>query len=497
MHRVTTPVAVREHVDASVEVDAARPAHVVTHASTHVPPQPPSSDAATRAPQTPHKPHTPQTKRSAAPIAHIALLGTGTVGRAVLERLQHWRETGFALGIELAYVANSRQAWSLDTSSRDTAPPGFTHATPQSASPPGRGVGERAGGAAKHPCATWINPSIPQSGSSAATTLQSLETINHRPGTSHANNASIPSILDPAHDLQGHPLQKVEGDCGADASNPFAHLEEHGALRILIDATPSAQVAARHADWLSQGIHVVTACKLARGTSLAQWRAIEDAQRHGHAQYGDAATVGAGLPILRMIRELQAGGDRIHSIAGVLSGSLAWLFNQYDGMRPFSALVRQARAAGYTEPDPREDLSGEDVRRKLLILARAAGVPLESSEVRVESLVPSALALLSTADVDRGLELLDAPLRARFAAAWKAGEVLRFIARIESGRAQVGLESLPASHPLAVGAGTDNRVAIHSDRYPVQPLVIQGPGAGAQVTASALLDDVLRIARAA
>jgi len=265
--------------------------------------------------------------------------------------------------------------------------------------------------------------------------------------------------------------------------------------RIVVDATASEAVADRHAAWLAQGIHVVTACKLGQGTHLARWRAIHAACRDGDTQYGDSATVGAGLPLLRSIRELRAGSDRIHAIAGVLSGSLAWLFHHYDGMRPFSALVRQAREAGYTEPDPREDLSGEDVRRKLLILARAAGVELEAEDVAVQSLVPASLAELARDDVDAALPALDAPLRERYAAAWKRGERLKFVARLEDGRASVGLEALAAEHPLAGGAGTDNRVAIWSDRYRAQPLVVQGPGAGAQVTAAALLDDVLRIAR--
>ena len=175
----------------------------------------------------------------------------------------------------------------------------------------------------------------------------------------------------------------------------------------------------------------MTACKLGQGTSLARWRAIRNACTDGGAQYGDSATVGAGLPLLRSLRELQAGGDRIHAIAGVLSGSLAWLFNHYDGMRPFSALVRQAREAGYTEPDPRDDLSGEDVRRKIVILARAAGVEIESQDVDVASLVPRELAILSKEAVDAALPALDAPLRERFATAYKNGEKLRFIARLE------------------------------------------------------------------
>lgn len=268
---------------------------------------------------------------------------------------------------------------------------------------------------------------------------------------------------------------------------------------IVVDATASEAVAARHAQWLDAGLHVVTASKLGPGTALSRWRAIEAARRRRHVQYGDSATVGAGLPLLRSLRALREGGDAIHGIAGVLSGSMAWLFGAFDGLRPFSGFVRQAREAGYTEPDPREDLSGEDVRRKLLILARAAGLPLDEADVRVESLVPPALAGLPAQALDARLDVLDAPLRERYAQAYKRGERLRHVARlvVEAGRmrANVGIESLPPDDPLCGGAGTDNRVAIWCERYRAQPLLIQGPGAGADVTAAALLDDVLRVAR--
>lgn len=271
---------------------------------------------------------------------------------------------------------------------------------------------------------------------------------------------------------------------------------------IVVDATASDVIASRHAPWLARGVHVVTANKLGTGADLLRAQAVARARCDGGSHYGDAATVGAGLPLLRSIRELHAGGDRIHAIAGVLSGSLAWLFNRYDGRQPFSNLVREARDGGYTEPDPREDLSGEDVRRKLLILARAAGLALEAHEVAVESLLTPALAAAAPGEVDALLGTLDAPLGVRHARARDAGATLRFIARLERDgdgrvRATVGPEALATGDPLAAGAGTDNRVAIWSDRYRDQPLVVQGPGAGPEVTAAALLDDVLRIARGA
>jgi homoserine dehydrogenase len=274
------------------------------------------------------------------------------------------------------------------------------------------------------------------------------------------------------------------------------HRQEVGRLSvgdIVVDATASEDVAADHAHWLGQGIHVVTANKLGNGTALSRARGIDAAAHAGKARYGDAATVGAGLPLLRSIRALVAGGDHVHAIEGVLSGSLAWLFDRFDGSTPFSACVREAAAAGYTEPDPRIDLSGEDVRRKLLILARAAGVALEAEQVKVESLVPPALAALPADEVGAALELLDASLQARVLQAREQGLKLCFVGRLDAQGASVGLRALPADHPLAGGRGTDNRVAIHSDRYCTQPLLIQGPGAGAEVTAAALLDDVLGI----
>ncbi|WP_411832822.1 homoserine dehydrogenase [Pseudoxanthomonas mexicana] len=281
-----------------------------------------------------------------------------------------------------------------------------------------------------------------------------------------------------------------------DALPPWAENESLRAGDLIVDATASEIVADWHAEWLARGVHVVTANKLGNGASELRAQAIAQAIRHSGARYGDAATVGAGLPLLRSLRALVAGGDRIHRIEGVLSGSLAWLFNQYDGALPFSHWVRQAQAAGYTEPDPRIDLSGEDVRRKLLILARASGLMLRGEDVQVQSLVPVDLAALPLEEVDAALERLDEPLYAHWRAARDAGARLRFVGRFDGygDSAEVGLQALDADHPLCGGAGTDNRVAIFSDRYATRPLLIQGPGAGTEVTAAALLDDVLAIA---
>lgn len=273
---------------------------------------------------------------------------------------------------------------------------------------------------------------------------------------------------------------------------------EDPALRervVIVDATASDAVASRHAAWLARGHHVVTANKLGPGASLSRWQAIQHARAGTGAGYGDSATVGAGLPLLSSLRALVAGGDRILSVEGVLSGSLAWLFDRYDGSRPFSHCVREAVAAGYTEPDPRIDLGGEDVRRKLLILARSCGLPLTSDLVRVDALLPPTLAAAAPERIDAALSVLDAPLEQRLARAQAKGSRLRCVARFDANGASVAVQAMPPEHPLAAGRGTDNRVLIHSDRYRQQPLLIQGPGAGADLTAAALLDDLLRIAR--
>jgi aspartokinase/homoserine dehydrogenase 1 len=263
--------------------------------------------------------------------------------------------------------------------------------------------------------------------------------------------------------------------------------------KVIIDATASAPLAAHHAAWLVRGFAVVTANKSLAGGALPGWRALQAATEQG-GYYGDAATVGAGLPVLSTLRRLRECGDRLLSLEGVCSGSLSYLFNHYDGSRPFSVLLGEARERGYTEPDPRADLSGADVARKLLIIARSAGFALDADAVEVENLVPECLRALDNAPFLERLDECDAALAARHAQATARGRVLRYLARLNRrGRARVGLVEVSPSHPAARLRGTDNLFALTTTRYHSQPLVIQGPGAGPHVTAQALLGDVLAL----
>jgi homoserine dehydrogenase len=285
-----------------------------------------------------------------------------------------------------------------------------------------------------------------------------------------------------------------QGDVRDDAALLAALDASDATAKVIVDATASAALASRHAEWLALGYHVVTANKALAGGELPGWRALQTAVANG-GRYGDSATVGAGLPVLSTLRRLRGCGDALLTLEGVFSGSLSWLFNQYDGSRPFSELLREARRLGYTEPDPRSDLSGEDVARKLLIIARNAGFTLGTEEVDVQGLVPEPLRALDTESFLARLDELDEPLAKRHAEAKSRGCVLRFLARLnQRGRARVGLVEVPLTHPAARLYGTDNQFALTTTRYNTQPLVIQGPGAGPEVTAQALLGDLLALA---
>ncbi|HXZ59534.1 MAG TPA: bifunctional aspartate kinase/homoserine dehydrogenase I [Steroidobacteraceae bacterium] len=264
---------------------------------------------------------------------------------------------------------------------------------------------------------------------------------------------------------------------------------------VLVDCTASAAIAAHYAEWLGAGIHVVTPNKQANSGTLELYRRLQQARRAGGSHYLYEATVGAGLPVVHTLRDLLQTGDDVTSVEGILSGTLAYLFNVYDGRTPFSEIVRDARQRGYTEPDPRDDLSGTDVARKLIILGREMGLGLELADVKVESLVPEELRAGSIADFMEQLPRYDSMMHGRLDAARARGKVLRYVGRLTAaGEATVGLTELPESHAFANIALTDNVVRFATRRYCENPLIVQGPGAGPEVTAGGVFADLLRLA---
>ncbi|HKD55056.1 MAG TPA: bifunctional aspartate kinase/homoserine dehydrogenase I [Steroidobacteraceae bacterium] len=264
---------------------------------------------------------------------------------------------------------------------------------------------------------------------------------------------------------------------------------------VLVDCTASAAIATHYADWLAAGIHIVTPNKKANSGDFVYYQRLQNARRSGASHYLYEATVGAGLPIVQTLRDLCQTGDEITSIEGIFSGTLAYLFNVYDGGRGFSEIVREARQRGFTEPDPRDDLSGTDVARKLIILGREMGLPLELKDVRIESLVPAELAGDTIEEFMQHLPQHDGAMAARLAAARSRGKVLRYIGRLSAaGEATVGLQELDARHAFGNIALTDNVVRFATRRYRDNPLIVQGPGAGPEVTAGGVFADVLRLA---
>jgi bifunctional aspartokinase / homoserine dehydrogenase 1 len=263
---------------------------------------------------------------------------------------------------------------------------------------------------------------------------------------------------------------------------------------VIIDCTASAAVAARYAEWLAAGIHIVTPNKKANSADFSEYQRLQAARRAGGSHYMYEATVGAGLPVVQTLRDLRDTGDDITSIEGIFSGTLAYLFNVYDGSASFSAIVSDARQRGFTEPDPRDDLSGADVARKLIILGREMGLALELKDVQVESLVPRELTGGSIEEFMSQLPRYDQAMQQRLTAAHSRGKVLRYTGRISAaGVATVGLEELERTHPFANIALTDNVVRFATRRYNANPLIVQGPGAGPEVTAGGVFADLLRL----
>ncbi len=271
---------------------------------------------------------------------------------------------------------------------------------------------------------------------------------------------------------------------------------DHLPHAVIIDCTASEDIASRYAGWLERGIHVITPNKRACSGSLDVYRDLQAKAQGDTAHFFYETTVGAALPIISTLRDLIDTGDDIHSVQGIFSGTLAYLFNVYDGTIPFSEIVRQAKENGYTEPDPRDDLSGMDVARKLIILARELGLTTALGDFPVQSLVPEALRAGSIDDFLAGLSDYDDDMKKVYDDSQAAGKELRYIGRLDAdGKVSVGLESVDAQHAFGNINLTDNIVQFKTTRYSANPLYVQGPGAGPAVTAGGVFGELLRLAK--
>ncbi|WP_375056849.1 bifunctional aspartate kinase/homoserine dehydrogenase II [Zobellella sp. DQSA1] len=273
-------------------------------------------------------------------------------------------------------------------------------------------------------------------------------------------------------------------------------LEEHGFDSLVaLDFTASEALVQYYPALVQRHVHLIAANKLAGAAEQAFYLRLKQSLAEHRVQFLSNATVGAGLPVQTAIHQLRHSGEQIRAISGLFSGTLSWLFQHFDGSQPFSELVLQAWQQGLTEPDPREDLNGQDVKRKLVILAREAGFDLDPARVRVSNLVPESLATLDKERFIDRLDELDQPLAEALAQAREEGGVLRHVARFDaqSGEASVGLEVVSDEHAFAHLRPGDNVFAIETQHYRQNPLVIQGPGAGREVTAAAMQADLWQL----
>jgi aspartokinase/homoserine dehydrogenase 1 len=265
---------------------------------------------------------------------------------------------------------------------------------------------------------------------------------------------------------------------------------------VFIDVTANKEVGTGYERMLQKSIAVVACNKIACSSPYVYYRKLKDLSKEFNTAFYFETNVGAGLPVIGTLNDLLRSGDKIRKIEAVLSGTLNFVFNHYDGKTPFSKVVKQAQEEGYTEPDPRLDLSGTDVMRKIMILAREAGNPVEMEDISNRGFLPASCTAGSVADFYKAMEKEEAHFKKLYDAAAGEGKKLKFVAVYENGRASVGLQHIGPAHDFYHLYGKDNIVVFYTDRYPEQPLVIKGAGAGAEVTASGVFADIIRAASA-
>ncbi|AMQ54941.1 bifunctional aspartate kinase/homoserine dehydrogenase I [Algoriphagus sanaruensis] len=292
-----------------------------------------------------------------------------------------------------------------------------------------------------------------------------------------------------------HPHELSESDQPMDLDKFITQMEEMNfSNSVFVDCTASQDVADTYARILEAKVAIVTPNKKANSSSMENYRALKRIAKRRGVKFLYETNVAAGLPVINTLQDLMLSGDKVIRIEAVLSGSMNFIFSELENGAPFSEVVKVAKEKGYTEPDPRDDLSGMDVARKILILGREAEQELEFDDISIQSMVPSDCQHAKTLDefFDK-LKGHDADFAKLLADAKAKGEKLRFMATLEDGKAKVGLKSLPESHPFSSLKGSDNMILLTTDRYHDRPMIIRGPGAGADVTAAGVFADVIRI----
>jgi aspartokinase/homoserine dehydrogenase 1 len=263
---------------------------------------------------------------------------------------------------------------------------------------------------------------------------------------------------------------------------------------VFIDNSASEEVSALYLPFLQHNMSLVTCNKIASASAADNYKKLRKTAHQNHVHYMHETCVGAALPIIKTIQHIVLSGDKVTKIQACLSGSLSFIFNNYDGSKPFVDIVKQAMAEGYTEPNPYIDLSGLDVKRKILILARESGFDMELTQVATKSFLPDGADEAKT--VEEFLQLLavnENHFKNLFDQANSKNNRLKVVATFEDGNASVGLEEIAPDHPFYYVEGKDNIISINSERYPEQPMIIKGAGAGAVVTASGVFSDLMLV----